>query len=446
MQVAVSAERAQATARGEMGQGQPGQGQECPEPTRSAIASSPADNGVSAPAAGQASQGGQGSQGSQASQASQGSQGSQASQASQGSQGSQASQGGRGVRPEPARQPGPAAEPERKARPVTPESAARPRPPTRASAKGNPVAGPPPRPRAGPRQASALRRLIATGAIAVALVSLAAACLGVAVARYLASSAAHADTVSPAIERAEAASRLLAATWVTREVSHAAVVACDPLMCAALTADGFPSRNVRVLGPSSTYPLTSTVVVVTQTVRDLFGSSFTSNYAPAVLAAFGSADASITVRVIASHGAAAYQAQLGTDMNQRKQIGSDLAQNASITVSAEAKKQLEAGLPDARLLLAITSLATTEHVDILGFGNIGPGADPTVPLRFADLAESDQGAGRPSPAYVRALRAVLGAISGPLHPTVAMAVLPGGQHVLRIEYTAPTPLNVLTSG
>ena len=81
-------------------------------------------------------------------------------------------------------------------------------------------------------------------------------------------------------------------------------------MCAALTADGFPSRYVRVLGPTAPYPLTSNVVVVTQAVRELFGSSLSSDYAPAVLATFGSADASITVRVIAPRGAAAYRAQL----------------------------------------------------------------------------------------------------------------------------------------
>ena len=188
----------------------------------------------------------------------------------------------RAVRPEPVSQPDPAVEPERKVRPVPPVTSGR-------------AAGP--RPAAG--RASARRHLIATSAIAVALVILAAGCLGVAVARYVASWPAHGDTVSPAEQRAEAASRRLAATWVTQQVSHAAVVACDPQMCAALTADGFPSRNVRMLGPTAPYPLTSAVVVVTQAVRDLFGSSFSSDYAPAVLATFGSADASITVRVIA---------------------------------------------------------------------------------------------------------------------------------------------------
>ena len=256
MQAAVNAERARATGQDQPGQDQPGR--ERAEPARPAIASAPADNGAAAPAAGQVS---------------------------------------RAVRPEPVKQPDPAVEPERKVKPVPPERAAGPGPAAGAPAIGNPAAGLPALPRAGGAKASARRHLLATSAIAVVLVILAAGCLGVAVARYVASSAGHGDTVSPAEERAEAASRRLAATWVSQQVSHAAAVACDPQMCAALTADGFPSRNVRMLGQTATYPLTSAVVVVTQAVRDLFGSSFTSDYAPAVLATFGSADASITVRV-----------------------------------------------------------------------------------------------------------------------------------------------------
>ena len=352
------------------------------------------------------------------------------------------------VRPEPVSQPDPAVEPERKVRPaqnVTPERAAGPRPAAAAPAIGNPAAGLPARPRAGARRASARRRLLATSATAVALVILAAGCLGVAVARYVASWPAHGDTVSPAVARAEAASRRLAATWVTQHVSHAAAVACDPQMCAALTADGFPSRNVRMLGQTATYPLTSAVVVVTQAVRDLFGSSLSFNIAPAVLATFGSADASITVRVIAPHGAAAYQAQLLADLTARKATGADLVQTPGITVSAEAKEQLVAGQPDSRLLLVIASLASRQPVDILDFGNIGPGGDPAIPLRFMDLAESDPAARPAGPAYLRALRASLDAVSTPLRPARIVTVLLPSGPVLRIEFTAPTPLTLFTS-
>lgn len=371
-------------------QGQPRQGQKRAESLRPAIASAPADNGV-APAA-----------------------------------------ASRAARPEPVSQPDPAVKPERKARPVQPERAAGPRPAAGASAR---AAGP--RPAAG---GSTRRPLIVTSAIAVVLAVMAAGCLGVAVARYVASWPAHVPTLSPAQQRAEAASDLRAAKWITQYVSHADVVSCDPQMCAALTADGFPSRNVRVLGPTAPYPLSSAVVVVTQAVRDLFGSSLSSDYAPAVLAAFGSADASITVRVIAPHGAAAYWAQISADRAAAQQAASWLVGTSGITVSAKAKKQLTAGLVDARLLLAIASLASSRQpVDILDFGNVGSGVDPRIPLRFADLAESDQAARSVSPAYLRSLRASLRAVPSGSRPTIIVTATLSGEPVLRIEFTAPTP-------
>jgi hypothetical protein len=415
MQAAVSAERARATGQDQLEQDQPGLGQERAEPARPAIASAPADNEVAAPAIGRGARAGQ------------------------------AGRAGRAVKPEPVSQPDPAVEPERKVRPAPPERAAGPRSAAGAPAIGKPAADLPALPRAGAAKASARRHLLATSAIAVVLVILAAGCLGVAVARYVASSAGHGDTVSPAEKRAEAASSRLAATWVSQQVSHAAAVACDPQMCAALTADGFPSRNVRMLGQTATYPLTSAVVVVTQAVRELFGSSFTSNYAPAVLATFGSADASITVRVIAPDGAAAYRAQAGADLNARKATGADLVQTSGITVSAEAKKQLLAGQPDSRLLLIIASVASRQPVDTLDFGNIAPGADPAIPLRFMDLAESDPAARPAGPAYLRALRASLGAVPTLFRPaSIVTVVLPSGQPVLRVEFAAPTPLTLLT--
>ena len=101
--------------------------------------------------------------------------------------------------------------------------------------------------------------------------------------------------------------------------------------------------------------------------------------------------------------------KLVADLAARKATGADLVQTSGITVSAEAKEQLVAGQPDSRLLLVIASLASRQPVDILDFGNIGPGADPAIPLRFMDLAESDPAARPAGPAYLRALRASLGA-------------------------------------
>ncbi len=132
-------------------------------------------------------------------------------------------------------------------------------------------------------------------------------------ARYITGWAAGAGSQT-ALTPAQAYEDHVAATWVSAQVSHTAVVSCDPAMCKALTADGFPSREVRVLEPTAPPPVTSAVVIVTQAVRDQFGTSLTYSYAPAILATFGSADASVTVQVIDAQGAVAYQKELGADL------------------------------------------------------------------------------------------------------------------------------------
>jgi len=316
---------------------------------------------------------------------------------------------------------------------VTPEPDAYPLPAAAAPMTGRPAA----------RKTAARRRGAVSGAIATALILIAAGSLGVAVARYISGWAVGGDSVSTALTPAEAAADKLAAEWVSMQVSHTQVVSCDPAMCAALKFYGFPSRDVRVLGPTSPPPVTSAVVIVTQAVLNLFGTSLGSDYAPAVLATFGSADANVTVRVIAPHGAAAYQSQLGADLKERKEAGAALVGIPEIMMPAEVKQQLLAGAPDARLLVAITSLVSRQPIDILDFGNIGPPTDNTIPLRYADLADSDQAAHLASSAYVRALRAALADLgSTPYRPAAIVRVTVGGQAALRIEFDAPSPLAV----
>ena len=198
-------------------------------------------------------------------------------------------------------------------------------------------------------------------------------------------------------------SRGQAATWVAQQVSHSDIVSCDPVMCTALAAAGFPAANLRALGPTSPYPVTSAVVVVTPVVNEIFGSSLSVDWAPMVLATFGSGTAQVAVRVIGPHGAAAYRAAVSADLVAREIAAAALLEVPGSMPRLPPGRNLLVGQVDSRLLLAIAYVAGDQPIDMVDFGNIAPGQDPGVPLRYADLAENDQAAGQVSAAYVRSL-------------------------------------------
>ena len=276
----------------------------------------------------------------------------------------------------------------------------------------------------------------------MAIVVLVSGALGAAAARYFAGPPGSGPASAQAA-RQEAA-RNQAASWVARQVSRDAVVSCDRVMCAALTAHGFPSRNLLVLGPTSNYPVSSAVVVETAAVQELFGSSLATAWAPALLASFGSGSAAVAVRVIAPHGAAAYRIKLNADLANRKNAGAGLLNDQQITVPVLASAQLSGGQVDSRLLLALAGLAARHPIRIVQFGNDGPRASADIPLRFVDLAENVPAAHLARAAYVRSVRAYLSSVNASFRPAAMTTVLlANGQAVLRVEVAAPSPLGVL---
>ena len=297
---------------------------------------------------------------------------------------------------------------------------------------GRTAAGPGPAVRPGPRKPR--RR---PGARLVAL------SLAIIVTGSLAAVAIKHVSRSPATW---AAVRAQAAAWVAGQVSPAVTVSCDAVMCAALKADGFPAGKLVVLGPASPDPVPAVLVVETATVGELFGSSLAAAWAPAVLASFGSGTSAITVRVVAPHGAAAYQTSLNAGLAGRKTSGAALLNDSRITVSATARSQLLAGQVDSRLLLALAALAGHQPIDIVRFGSLGPGASPGVPLLFADLAQNVPAAHMDPAAYVRAVWAVLSGAVARLRPARAVTGTAQGQALLRVEFTAPSPLGNLGPG
>jgi hypothetical protein len=275
----------------------------------------------------------------------------------------------------------------------------------------------------------------------VVLVALAVGSLAALVGRHVTGSAGN-SAASAAAARQEAA-RDQAAAWIAQQVSRDVIVSCDPVMCHALTAYGFPARDLLVLGPTSPDQVTAGVVAETAAVQGLFGSSLATAWAPAVLASFGSGPARITIRVIAPHGAAAYQTALSADLTARKAAGAALLKDQRITVPPPAAGQLAAGLVDRRLLLALAALSGHQPVTLVQFGNTGPGASAGVPLRFVDLAASDPAAHLSRVAYLRSVRAYLSTVNVSFRPaTMTSVVLADGQPALRVEVSAPSPLGV----
>ena len=241
--------------------------------------------------------------------------------------------------------------------------------------------------------------------------------------------------------------RTSAAAWLARQLAPGAIVACDPVMCSALKAQRIPARDLRVLEPTLPYPLSTAVVVATARVRDQFGSSLSSAYAPEILASFGTGTARIAIRVTAPHGAASYLAALKADMHDRMLDRASLLDIKQIRLSATARAQLAAGKVDARLVFTIAHLAQEHQVNVRDFGNSAPGASPGLPLRMVDITQT-AGTGPMNSAYVRSvILPVLGEQAPPFRPVrVQLTRFAGGQTVLRIEFTAPSPLGLRASG
>jgi hypothetical protein len=242
------------------------------------------------------------------------------------------------------------------------------------------------------------------------------------------------------VVQAAVAARQEASAWVAAQVSHAVVVSCDPAMCAALQARGFPAGDLMTLGPAANDPLGSTVIVATAAVRSEFGSRLVTVYAPTVIASFGSGSAQVDVRVYAPGGASAYLPALRADQLSRQRAGLQLLHNSRVSVTPAARQQLAAGQVDSRLLITIATLAGQGPVRILAFGDSGPGAATGTPLRAVTL-------GTPPGAKSGYLPSVLALLRAQQPPYLATSVTPGrlaGQEILQIEFAAPSPLGLLS--
>jgi hypothetical protein len=208
-------------------------------------------------------------------------------------------------------------------------------------------------------------------------------------------------------------------------------------MCRALEARGV--EKLLVLGPATTDPRHAQLIIATAAVRAEFGISLDAAYAPSVIASFGSGSTRIDIRVVAPDGPAAYAAALSTDVQNRKQAGEALLSSPRVAASASARREMLAGQVSSQILIVMTSLAAAHPVDILAFGDSGPGASAGVPLRSAELSESD------GAAAVQNWLGVLRIQKSPYLPAVVQTTRLNGKPVLLIEFAAPTPLGLFAS-
>jgi hypothetical protein len=256
-----------------------------------------------------------------------------------------------------------------------------------------------------------------------------------------------ASTVAAAGVRGASAARRSAADWVLSQVKRGAVISCDPAMCALLRARGMPAGDLLVLGPGAqSDPLGSDIVVATAAVRSQLGARLAGVYAPLTAAAFGTGSARIEIRITAPDGAVAYRRALRGDALARAAAGAELLNNKGLQVAHAARRALAGGLVDSRTLATIAALAGMWRIQVLGFGDGGPGAGSMVPLRSAELTVGRPGrpdaAGAAGP--LRGIEAYLRAQQPPyLAAGISLRRLPDGQTALRFFFAAPCPLGLL---
>lgn len=243
-----------------------------------------------------------------------------------------------------------------------------------------------------------------------------------------------------ALSAAQAA-RSRAATWVTEQITASAMIACDSFMCSTLQSDGVVASRLITVQATTPDPLGADVVVATSSIRSQFGRSLVSEYAPQLLATFGSGASRVDVRAVAPDGAAAFNQAERADLADRQRAGGELIRNDSLIGEKDAG-QIRAGRVDSRLLITLASLLSQRPVDVGSFEVTAPGA----PILYREVTIVDA----PGQTGTAALRADLSQVRtqpSSYQPADAEIVqLANGQSVLRIEFGAPDPPGLLSGG
>ena len=218
-----------------------------------------------------------------------------------------------------------------------------------------------------------------------------------------------------------------AAAWIAGQVSGNAIIACYPGMCAALQEQGVAAGRLMPLQSAAASPLGASVLVTSLSA----GGQLADQYAPALIASFGSGGNRVEVRAVEPGGASAYRAALRADLAARRAAGSQLLRNSQVQFTAPDAAQLRAGEVDARVLATLAALASQYSFRVTGFGDASPGAA----VLFREVSITGVGRG------VAAALAMIRAQNRLYLPAHAATV---GQDGLSIEFAAPSPLGLLS--
>jgi hypothetical protein len=252
--------------------------------------------------------------------------------------------------------------------------------------------------------------------------------------------------------RAQAA-RAQAAGWIAGQVSSAEIIACDPAMCAALQVHGVAAGRLRPVGPTTKGSAGlaglsgAGVIVASASIRSRFGSQLSDEYAPVLLASFGSGASLIEVRAAFPGGVASYSSALRADAAARKSAGAQLLRSQRIMASPQGAAQLRAGEVDSRLLVMLAALASLQRLRVLAFGDASPGVQvPPADLPLREVTITSAG-GRGGTAGLAPVLAMVRAQRATYQPAFASIVdSAAGQPELVIEFGAPSPLGLLEGG
>ena len=243
--------------------------------------------------------------------------------------------------------------------------------------------------------------------------------------------------------------RSQAAAWITGQVSSADTIGCDPPVCAALGAHGVAASRLLPLGPATSSAPGADVIAASPLSR-----TGLSQQAPVLLASFGSGGSLIEVRAASPGGAARYRAALAADVAARRSAGAQLLRSRRIEVGARGTGQVQAGQVDSRLLIMLAMLASQRSWRVIAFGDASPGV-PLIAAPFRQVIITAAGGGDGGDATgggdgaggLAAALALLHAQRAPYQAVqVATVQLADGQAGLRIDFAAPSPLALLTSG